>query len=166
LSDNPAPRTLVLALGNDVLGDDAVGFHAARLLREEMGGRVDVVASHEAGLALIDFLEGYDRALILDAIVTLKCPPGTVLEFGPADFQGMRSTSPHFAGLPEILRLAEAVVKPFPSEVRVLAMEIKNPDHFREDLSETVLQALPEFVSQARRILEGWGSPVPCTSTP
>ena len=48
--------TVVLALGNDILGDDAVGFHAARSLRSEPWEGVDVVETGEAGLALLDHL--------------------------------------------------------------------------------------------------------------
>jgi hydrogenase maturation protease len=158
--------TVVLALGNDILGDDAVGFHAARHLRSEFSGAVDVVETGEAGLALLDHLEGYDRALILDAIATGKCRPGTVLSWQRKDFKDIVSPSPHFSGLPELIHLAERVGMHFPKDMRVLAMEVDDPTVFRETLTAQAEEALPEMVTQARRVLtEQWGhSPLPAIS--
>jgi len=150
--------TVVLALGNDILGDDAVGFHAARHLRAECPEGVDVIETGEAGLALLDHLEGYDRALILDAIATGRCRPGTVLSWHRRDFKDIVSPSPHFSGLPELIHLAERVGMRFPTEMRVLAMEVDNPTVFRESLTPEARKALPELVTQARRVLtEEWG---------
>lgn len=152
------PRALVLALGNDILGDDGVGFHAARRLRSEFPEGVDVVETGEAGLALLDHLEGYDRAIILDAIATGKCPPGTVLIWGQEDFRNQAAPSPHFSGLPELLSLAERVGMQFPRDLRVIAMEVHDPTVFRESLTPQAESALPAFVAEARRVLtEEWG---------
>ena len=110
------------------------------------------------GLALLDHLEGYDRALILDAIATGKCRPGTVLSWQRKDFKDIVSPSPHFSGLPELIQLAERVGMRFPKDMRVLAMEVDNPTVFREALTPEAKKALPDLVSQARRVLaEEWG---------
>jgi hydrogenase maturation protease len=161
--------TVVLALGNDILGDDGIGFHAARSLRAESWEGVDVVETGEAGLALLDHLEGYDRALILDAIATGKCRPGTVLSWRRQDFKDIVSPSPHFSGLPELMHLAERVGMHFPKDMRVLAMEVSNPTVFRETLTPRARKALPKFVERARKVLsEEWGRAprTPCTSRP
>jgi hydrogenase maturation protease len=135
-----------------------VGFHAARSLRSEPWEGVDVVETGEAGLALLDHLEGYDRALILDAVATGKCRPGTVLSWRRQDFKDMVSPSPHFSGLPELISLAERVGMHFPKDLRVLAMEVDDPTVFRETLTPEARKALPELVRQARRVLAGeWG---------
>ena len=123
------------------------------MLKEELKGRVEVIESAESGLALLDHLEGYDRALLLDAIFTGKYPPGTVLEFGPDDFKGAPAPSTHFAGLPEMLKLAERLEMRFPKDVRILAMEVDNPIVFRQSLTPAAQKALPAFVERARRFL-------------
>jgi hydrogenase maturation protease len=162
VAEERSNKTLVLALGNDILGDDAVGFHAARALREQGLDGVDVVETGEAGLALLDHLEGYDRAVILDAIATGRCEPGSILSWHRKDFKDIVSPSPHFSGLPELLHLAERVGMRFPKDLRVLAMEVDNPTVFRESLTSTAEKALPDLVSQARRVLaEEWGHSPP-----
>jgi hydrogenase maturation protease len=149
---------LVLALGNDLLGDDGVGLAAARALRPEFSERVDIVETSEAGLALLEWLEGYKRALLLDSIMTGRHRPGTALEFSPDDFRAVSAPSPHYAGLPEAFCLAQQLGILFPEKIRILAMEIENSLVIREGLSQSVSQALPGFVERARRILSGWES--------
>jgi hydrogenase maturation protease len=149
-------RILVLGLGNDILGDDAVGLVAARRLRGHCPAGVDVVEAAEGGLGLLDFLEGRSHALLLDALLTGRHPAGTVLEFSREDFHVTSGPSPHYAGLPEVLRLAECLAIPVPTDLRVLAMEVEDPYRIREGLSLAVDKALPCYVQRARQILDGW----------
>jgi len=150
------PRILVLGLGNDILGDDAVGLLAARRLRGYCAAEVDVVEAAESGLGLLDFLEGRSHALLLDAILTGRHPVGTVLEFSREDFQATSGPSPHYTGLPELLRLAECLAIPVPTDLCVLAMEVEDPYRVREGLSLAVDQALPGYVERACQIVDGW----------
>lgn len=158
--------TLLLALGNDILGDDGVGLAAARILKTEYNDEVDVEESAEAGLALMELLEGYERALILDAIVTGRHPVGTVLEFGTEIFQRVLAPSPHYAGMPEILALARRLELVFPTEIRILALEVEDPYHLRESFTPSVEAAFPAFVAEARLILSQWSQQESCTNTP
>lgn len=129
-----------------------MAFAAARLLRE--GPRdYEVVESAETGLALLDHLEGFDQAVLLDAIFTGKHGPGTVLEFGPDDFKMAPAPSNHFAGLPEMIKLAQRLRMRFPKDLRILAMEVDNPIVFRQTLTPEARKALPAFVERARRLL-------------
>jgi len=155
--DGEAP-TLLLGLGNDILGDDAVGLVAARLLRNELQDDVEILESAGAGLELLDLLEGHERALLLDAVLTGEHPPGTVLEFSREHFQKVAGPSPHYAGIPEVLRLAECLGIAFPTELCILAMEVEDPYHIREGLSASVERALPLFVGRAKQILSRWGT--------
>ena len=144
-------------MGNDILGDDGVAFHAARILRAEFPKSVDVVETGEAGLPLLDHLESYDRALILDAAATGKCPAGTILCWDRDDFRRCVAPSQHSAGLPHILELAERLGMAFPGELQVVCMEVSDPTVFRETLTPEAKQALPAMVASARQILTAWG---------
>ncbi len=150
------PRILVLGLGNDILGDDAAGLLAARRLRASLPETVDVLESAGGGLELLDLLEGYERALLLDSIVTGQHPPGTILEFTADDFQKIVAPSPHYTGIPELLQMAERLGIPFPRTIRILAVEVADPYQIREGLSASVTQALPELLARAREVLESW----------
>jgi hydrogenase maturation protease len=149
---------LVLGLGNDILGDDAVGILAARALRDggDLAPSVEVLETAEAGIALMELMEGRRRVLILDSIFTRQCDPGTILDLGPADFDSVASPSPHYAGLPEVLALAERLDIPFPSDIRIVAMEVEDPFEVREGLTPRVAAALPAFTARAVQVLQTW----------
>lgn len=153
---NTDRKILLLGLGNDILADDGVGVVAVRLLKEQFQDYVDVVEASVGGFALLEILEGYEKALLLDAVATGNHPAGTILEFSRDDFQKVIAPSPHLAGIPEFFRLAETIGIPLPKDVRILAMEVEEPYLFREGLSPSVEKALSPFVESARRVLQGW----------
>jgi hydrogenase maturation protease len=149
-------RCLLLALGNDILKDEGVGLAAARLLRAEFQEEVDILEVPGAGLALLELLEGYDQALVLDAVFTGYAPPGTILEFSREDFQQAAAPAAHYVGLPEILRQAECLGLAFPRELRVLALELENPFELHAGMSPSTREALPGYVHRARQVLRSW----------
>ncbi|MBN1586719.1 MAG: hydrogenase maturation protease [Candidatus Omnitrophica bacterium] len=150
-------RILVLALGNDIRGDDAVGLLAARRLAKQLpASEVDVVESDGSGFDMIEVLEGRDYALLLDCVVTGDNEPGTILEYRREHFAQVVAGSPHYAGLPEVFRLAEQLSIPFPGEVLVLGMEVADPFRFEESLTEAVAAALPGYVDRAAEIVKDW----------
>ena len=155
MSDAP-PRILVLGLGNDILGDDAVGLLAARRLRALLPETVDVVESGGGGLDLLDALEGYERALLLDAILTGTHPPGTILEFSAEDFKKDDAPSPHYAGLPTVIQLAESLGICFPTIFQIVAVEVENPYEVLEGLSKPVEASLPAVIERAEGIVHAW----------
>jgi hydrogenase maturation protease len=71
-------KTLVLGIGNLLLGDEGVGVHAARALqREKLPREVEIL---EVGTAILDALpalERADRVIVLDAM-KYDGDPGTI----------------------------------------------------------------------------------------
>jgi hydrogenase maturation protease len=147
-------KIVLVAFGNDILGDDAVGLAAGRILKKEMEDEIETVESPGTGLDLLEILEGYDQALLLDAIQTNRHPPGTILEFSTKDFEKVVTCSPHYVGIPEVFQLAERLGIDFPTDLRILAMEVENSYCIREGLNSSVQNALPEFVERAHQVLK------------
>jgi hydrogenase maturation protease len=147
-------RTLVLGLGNDLLADDAIGVLAVRGLEPRLAGRADVLASPLHGLALLDVLAGYDRALILDAACTGRHPVGTVFEIDPAALVPVPTPSPHFAGLPELLELARRLELPFPRQFRIFAVEVRDPVTVGGAMTPEVRRALSELCDRVCRAID------------
>jgi hydrogenase maturation protease len=160
-------RTLVLGLGNEYAGDDAAGVLAVRALRGELDGVADVVESAASGLALLEVLADYDRAVVVDSIRTGRNPPGTIVEAGLAEVGPVVAPSLHHAGIPELAAVAERLGLGFPGRTRILAIEVAEPPTFGAPLSEPVAAALDELVRRVRAQVELWcGSEgEPCTTT-
>ena len=144
-------RTLVLGLGNEYAGDDAVGVLAVRALRDELAGHADVAESGASGLALLEVFSGYDRAVVVDSIRTGRRPAGTIVEAGLAELGLAIAPSLHQAGMPELAAVARRLGMGFPDRTRVLAVEVAGPLMFGAPLSEPVAAAIP---SLGRRVLD------------
>lgn len=152
------PTALLLAMGNDLLGDDAVALLAARAVAEQVDpGSIDVVETSEAGLALMERMTGYDQALLMDSVQTGKHPVGSIIEFQMGDFSKVIAPSPHYAGMPEVFDMASRLGIPMPTDLRILAVEVANPFDFSPSLTPWVQDALPHLVDAALQVLRSWG---------
>ncbi|MGO9898224.1 MAG: hydrogenase maturation protease [Solirubrobacteraceae bacterium] len=151
-------RTLVLGLGNELAADDAVGVLVARAVRRWLDGAADVVESSASGIALIEIFAGYDRAVVVDSIRTGANPPGTITELGLEDVGRVIAPSLHHAGLPEMAAVANRLGLGFPSETRVLAIEVLDPYTLGAGLSAPVAAAVDELARRVLAQVERWAS--------
>lgn len=144
-------EVLIVAVGNDLLGDDAVGVMAGLALRAE---GLPVEMSVRSGLALLDHIEGVERVLLIDSQTT-GGTSGEIEEFVLTP-SVVRSPSPHYLGYGEALAVGRAVGLDLPNEIRVLAVERAGATNIGAGLSESVRAALPAVVHRAREIVRGW----------
>jgi hydrogenase maturation protease len=148
-------KTLVAGIGSIIRGDDGVGVRAARQLKTRLpNGRFDVIELGTAGLALLDSVEGCDRLILLDAIVT-GAPPGTVHELTGQEVAASAHLGPgHEADLPTTLALGRKLSRHMPGDVIVLAVEAGDLDSFSEHLTPEVEAAIPEVLAKVAGFLE------------
>jgi hydrogenase maturation protease len=141
-------KTLILGLGNPILGDDAVGVLAARRLKARLAGRpgVDVDEEYHGGLRLMERLAGYDRAVLIDALCTGARPPGAWLRLGPGDLPTQHTASAHDVNLPTALRLAAAMGLKMPADIAIFAVEAERVLDFSEECTPAVAAAVPDVV--------------------
>jgi hydrogenase maturation protease len=141
-------RTLVLGLGNPLLGDDAVGLKVAALVRERLSGTpgVDVGEGEAGGLRLMERVTGYDRAVLVDAAVT-GGTPGTIRRLTPDDLPTQRTAVAHGIDLPRALALGRQLGYPMPSEVTIVAIEAESVLEFRHELTPAVAAAVEPAVA-------------------
>lgn len=157
MSDS-SPTVLVLGLGNDILTDDAVGLRIAAAVRELLAGdsNIEVKATTEMGLALLDEIAGREAVVLVDSVQTGRAPPGHLHEFGPGDLSRVLTTSPHFLGVGETLALGNLLGLPMPRQVRIFAIEVNDPFTLGTDLTPAVQQAVTAAVdrvtAQAREL--------------
>jgi hydrogenase maturation protease len=118
-------KTLVLGVGNLLLSDDGVGIHTIQRLQEAhtLPEEVQVVDGGTCGLDLLQFLEGIERLIIIDAAQMGK-PPGTVVRMEGEQVPAFLSlkTSPHEIGLPELL-FAAKLTDIYPQDVVVFGVQ-------------------------------------------
>ncbi len=152
---------MVLGIGNEIRGDDGVGIHVARrvaeLLPAELAATVDVDEASTGGFDLVDYLRGYEQAVVADAIKTEGGEPGTVYKFA-AD--ALKPTAhlghSHGVNLASALAVLSALELGAPREVTVVAVEAEWLYEFKEELSPRVAAAVEEA---AAAVLEALKNP-------
>jgi hydrogenase maturation protease len=163
-------RTLVIGLGNPILGDDGVGWKAAEEVRRKLPltpgalaspqgeGGIEVDCLSLGGLSLMERLLGYERAIIIDSMDTGLGPVGSVRTFPLAslpDPAAGHSSSAHDTSLITALQTAESLGAEIPKQVDVVAIEAQNVYEFCEELSPPVAAAVPEAVQAVFDLLQG-----------
>jgi hydrogenase maturation protease len=162
-------RILVLGLGNDLYGDDGVGLHAVRLLKEEWAGRngvgetagqVDFVECTLSGLALLDVILGYDALVIIDTIVNSEPVTGRVRLLEGTELRDFPGPSPHYVSIPQTLTIGRQLGLPVPRWVKIVAVEAKDLYRLGEGLSEDMTRRLPEVIEATKGVLRALGTPL------
>jgi hydrogenase maturation protease len=152
---------LVLGLGNDLLGDDAVGLHVARDVRSRLAGAAGcaVRETMEMGLALLDEIVGCEHLILVDAIETGKAPPGHIHEFDADALAGRRIAAPHFVGVVETLALGRTLGLAMPRDVRIFAIEVKDALTLSVSLTPEVQQAVGVAAGRITTLALGLAGP-------
>jgi len=149
-------KTLVIGLGNPILGDDGVGWKVAEEVSRNLPGTVEVDTAALGGLSLMERLIGYERVIIVDSMETGQNPVGSVTVFPLAslsDPMAGHSASTHDATLVVALRTAEQLGADIPKQVDIVAIEAKNVYDFSEELSPPVAAAVPLAVTKVLELL-------------
>jgi len=157
-------RTLVLGVGNPILTDDSVGIRVARELARKLDSQLDsptdagveVQELYNGGLGLMESLQGYKRAILVDAMVT-GSSPGTVREMdamNSGEFDHTRNlASSHDTGLREALEAGRILGLDLPGEIIIIGIEAQDVESFSETLTPAVEKAVPEVIDRVMELL-------------
>jgi hydrogenase maturation protease len=144
-------KTVIIGMGNPLLRDDGVGIQAVRALGRIIGNRqdVDLLELYTGGMRLMEEMTGYERAFVVDAMVTGRHEPGEVRDFSPADFITTRhTTSTHDTDFRVSLEMAHLLGLPIPNDIRFWGVEAVDVDTFSEELSALVDAAIPRIMEK------------------
>jgi hydrogenase maturation protease len=145
-------KTLVVGLGNPILGDDGVGWKVAEEVETQLSNlqpptsniEVDCVAL--GGLSLMERLVGYERAIVIDSIGTGQHALGEVYHFDLDELYDPTSghtTAAHDMSLMTAMKLGRALGADLPQRVTVVAVESPYTYRFTEELTPPVQAAVP-----------------------
>ncbi len=149
--------TLVVGLGNPILGDDGVGWRVIDELDELDHGKASLQQACVGGVSLMELLVGYRRAIIVDAIIDPEDVPGNVW-CKPLSAVETRVAShldsTHDAPLPAAIEAGRAMGADLPSDIEVVGVVIERGDAFGEELSDVVAAAVPVAVAEVVGMLK------------
>ncbi|MGD0878133.1 MAG: hydrogenase maturation protease [Anaerolineales bacterium] len=150
-------KTLVIGLGNPILGDDGVGWVVAEQVRSALSNpakgihdphSVEVETASLGGLSLMERLIGYERVILVDAIFTGTQPVGTVSQFlldDLPDLSAGHSASAHDTSLRNALHVGRDmdIFLPADENVTVITIEAEAVYDFSQELSPAIAATVP-----------------------
>jgi hydrogenase maturation protease len=154
-------KTLVIGLGNPILGDDGVGWVVAEQIRKSLTDRpmstvdlqtVEVDCASLGGLSLMERLTDSERVILIDSIFTGRKKIGTVSQFTLSDIPDLtagHSASAHDTSLRNALNVGRSMHIDLPEDgnVFIVAIEAEAVYDFSEELSPAVAEAVPIAVN-------------------
>jgi hydrogenase maturation protease len=170
-------KTLVLGLGNPILGDDGVGWKVAEEVRKHLpipsppalshstplgltlgeGSHVvDVECLSLGGISLMEHLIGYQRAILIDAFA-LEEPIGSILVLKLSElpnYSAFHTTSAHDTSLQNAIQLGRSLGAQLPENITVVGIATRHIYDFREELSPPIAQTVPQTVQIVLELLK------------
>ncbi|MDP1548001.1 MAG: hydrogenase maturation protease [Anaerolineales bacterium] len=149
-------KTLVVGLGNPILGDDGVGWRVAEEVRRQLisiltpalkgaGHTVDVECLSLGGLGLMEHLIGYQRAILVDSF-KVDDDPGSILILKLSDlpnYSAYHTASAHDTSLQNAIELGRTMGADLPEDVEIVGISTRRVYDFSEELSQPVADAVP-----------------------
>jgi hydrogenase maturation protease len=145
-------QTLVLGIGNLLMGDEGVGVHAVRAFaREAWPDAVTLVDGGTGGFHLLEYLSDYPRVVMIDATMDGE-PAGTVSLLRPrypTDFP--RALTAHDIGLRDLIESA-ALIGRLP-DIILVTVSIEEISSMVTELSAPVAAAIPRVLEHVTRVV-------------
>jgi len=144
-------RTLVLGIGNTILGDDGIGVHIAQGLAKEINDEnIDVMDTSIDGLNLLELIVGYDKVIIIDAIMTEDGEVGEIYRLRPENIGRLAcsATSPHHLNLATTIEIGKRLFpQEIPGEVIIFAVGAQEVTEVTEEITARVKEAIPRVIN-------------------
>lgn len=147
-------KTLVLGLGNVIMGDEGVGVHVVRALEKHtLPDNVECLDGGTGGFILLEPLQAADHIILIDATDDGN-PPGTVTRTTPRFSKDYPPTlTAHDIGVKDLLDAF--YMHSGEREVVLYAISIDPKQPISMELSEQCVQARDEAVRRIAAELNG-----------
>ncbi len=143
-------NTVILGIGNLLMGDEGIGIHVIRYLEEQnLLPETDKVDGGTGGFHLLEYFQKYNRVILVDATIDGQ-PPGTVTMLKPRYSSDYPPTlTAHDIGLKDLLDALYLMEKQ--PEIVLFTISIPQLDKVTLDLSPEIRDCIP---AAARRITD------------
>jgi hydrogenase maturation protease len=141
-------KTLVIGLGNPILGDDGVGWKVAEAVKKQITPDlpIDIECVSLGGIRLMEHLIGYQHAILIDAFA-LDEPIGSILVLKLSElpnYSAFHTTSAYDISLQKAIQMGRSMGAQLPEDITIVGITIKQAYEFSEELSFPVAKVIPK----------------------
>lgn len=155
MGDRPTDRsrsdTLIMGVGNILLGDEGVGIHTVKELEDmDWPEGTDLLDGGTGGFHILQVLQDYKNIILIDAALN-KSPPGSIKVSRPRfskDFP--KALSSHDIGLKDLIDSAN-VLGPLPN-IHLVAVSIDPGQELNMELSPRLKTCIPGIIEKVKEI--------------
>jgi len=145
-------RTLLLGLGNDLRGDDAVGLHVVDYVRSLNIASSDVSLERTlaSGIHLLSYFPEYEKVCIVDSVQVKDEDIGKLWKVSPEELKrcGFSMRVTHGIGIHALLDIVRLIGYTNPREVKLFLIGIKKMNDYyydcEDDISSLMRSIVPE----------------------
>ncbi|KAA0004023.1 MAG: hydrogenase maturation protease [Thermoplasmata archaeon] len=135
-------ETLVITLGNPLMGEDAIGYKLFEMLK----GKIKV--KHLADIFRFSTAyEGEENVIFIDAVYSKKIPAGKIIYLKNEEIFSLlkdKCKDAHFLGVGEAIKILKETMKEFPKRIHFIGISCKNFEF--GEMSEEVKEAFKKVV--------------------
>jgi hydrogenase maturation protease len=141
-------KTIVIGLGNPILGDDGVGWRVAEEVKRQIDPHapVQIDCLSLGGISLMEYLIGYERVILIDAFLSDE-EVGSIkvmrLDEIP-NYSAFHTANTHDTSLQTAMELGRYIGAKMPEEMIVVGISAMQVHDFGEELSPPVAASVPK----------------------
>lgn len=150
-------KNVVIGIGNTLFKDDGIGVYTALYLKHNyvFSAELDIIDGGTLGLNLLEYLQNYDRVVILD---TLSIPgePGTLYRVPAEEFHGLGSSRSTAHEVEVIQMLEAAELYGLSSSVVILGIIPEDIESVSIGLSQSVQSRFYDYLQLVLDEINAW----------
>lgn len=149
-------RILIHGIGNEILSDDGIGPKLVKRLKHDLPEKgIDFETAFLGGLEVLEYIQGYQAVIFIDAIRTKDGIPGTVYQLSPEDFNTtIHLSSVHDVSFLTAVDLGEKLELEMPRFIYIIAVEIVEDRIFNENFTPQIQAMYEKIYREVKELTE------------
>ena len=149
-------KILIHGIGNEILTDDGIGPKLVKRLKGDFSENdVDFETAFVGGLEVLEYIQGYQTVIFIDAIKTKDGIPGKVYQLLPEDFNStIHLSSVHDVSFLTAIDLGKRLGFDMPQVIHIIAVEIIEDRIFNEDFTPQIQAIIEKIYKEVKELAE------------
>lgn len=147
---------LIHGIGNEILTDDGIGPKLVTRLKGKLSKQdINYETAFLGGLEVLEYIQGYNTVIFIDAIRTENGIPGTVYRLSPDDFNStIHLSSIHDVSFLTAIDLGKKLGLEMPEFIHIIAIEIEEDRIFSEYFTPQIQDKYEGIYVEVKEIIE------------